>query len=70
MQCLNIKELNIFELHTNKQCKHSIVGVDVTMSKFNTHKSNIKYAQNIRYTCSICEKSLRLKFEYEGMKTS
>ena len=60
----------MFELHTNKQCKHSKVCVDVPMSKFNTHKSNIKYAQNIRYTCSICEKLLRLKFEYEAKKTS
>ena len=51
----------MFELHTIKQCNHSKGGVDVIMSKFNTPKNIIKgiikYAQNIRCTCSICEQS-------------
>ena len=32
-------------------------GVDVTMSKFNTQKYIIKCAQDIGYTCSMCEQS-------------
>ena len=47
----------MFELHANKQCKHSKGGVDVKMPKFNTPKNIIKCAQNIGCTCSICEQS-------------
>ena len=35
----------MFELHTNKQCKHSKGGVDIIMFKFNTTKNVIKCAQ-------------------------
>ena len=40
------------------------------MSNFNTPKNIVKCAQNIGNTCSMCEKSYRIKFEYEGMKTA
>ena len=55
-------------LHTNKQCKHSKGDVDVIMSKFNTLKNIIKSKQNIECTCSMCEQSLHIEFEYKGMK--
>ena len=47
----------MFELHTNKQCKHSKNGVDVIMSKLDTPKNIIKCVQNIACKCSICEQS-------------
>ena len=47
----------MFELHANKQRKHSKCGVDVIMSKFNFPKNIMKCAQNIGCTCSICEQS-------------
>ena len=47
----------MFDIHTNKQCKHSNGGVDVILSKFNTLKTIIKSIIN----CA--------KLEYKGMKT-
>ena len=32
-------------------------GVDIIMSNFNAPKTNIKHAQNIGCTCSMCEQS-------------
>ena len=37
--------------------KHPKGGVDVIMSKFNTPKNIIKFAQNTGCTCSMCEQS-------------
>ena len=58
--CLNCR------LHTNKQCRLSKGGVNIIMSKL--------YYQMCTYyrvrTCSMCEQSKCIKFEYEGMKTA
>ena len=36
---------------------YTVGGVDVTLSKFNTQKYNIKCAKNIGCTYSMCEQS-------------